>query len=301
MFKLKSKLVVAIMVMLGIIAFMSCEKNESIEQGVEKISETDLENLTDAFIYSTNLNENKSSSGIITDPEILEQRLLDDLSEKYGSEFVIEYNNNKPLFVFGDDNFKSLLNIQIEFNPDNEGETKKFIEDVFASSRKLYLTNQFSSSVNKKLAEFNSSLEDEMKNIFVKSIKENKINLSNLYNDIYAKINAFESNIRISSDITSEQKTLLLNGTLLSKVNLINSIEFADKYPLQLKKGWFKNLVKTIIKVIVTVVVVTVSTLVGMLVGSVTFNSNVVALCGVVGAVVGFKISEKINKWVETW
>ncbi len=59
----------------------------------------------------------------------MEQRLLDDMSEKYGSEFVIDYNNSKPLWDFKTNNLKSLPSIQIDFDLNNETETRKFIED----------------------------------------------------------------------------------------------------------------------------------------------------------------------------
>jgi len=125
--------------------------------------------------------------------------------------------------------------------------------------------------------------------------------LSNLNNIIYAKNNAFESIIRVSSDISDSGKTRLLNGTLLSKINLINTIEFADKYPLQLKKGWLKEFFKEVVKVITTVVITVTSTLVGMAVGSVTFDPGIVAITGTAGAVIGFMLSGKVNKWIETW
>jgi hypothetical protein len=295
------KLIIIISLFWG---FNSCQKDIIEKQEISAFSDKELNALTSSFEYSTNLYSKDLSTGIITKPKVVEQRLLFNMSEKYDNNINYEYKKQEPVWNLKITN-KSLPNIKVSFNEKNENELRAFIGNIFFQSEKLYLTSKLSPVMNKKVVELNDSLKKVMSNFFVENIKKNKssieINVNKLNNKIYSTLSMFETGIKYNIELTESQKTQLLNGILLSKVNLINTIEFAKKYPLKVKKGWFKNLIKEIVKVVVTVVVTITTTVTGVAAGMLTTNPSLAVLGGMVGFVAGIKLSKEINNWIETW
>lgn len=223
MLKLKSKLIVVIMVMFGITVFMGCEKKDDtkLRNSDSYISEQLVENLEDlnAF-YSEAIKQTKKNGKYKSSEDMfkeIEISVVKQCNEKLGSKFETEYKNLKEL---------------VESSKLKSTFSDSYVMSEYAKS--LYFDIQYDIG---NLFDDNSKPEYEL-----------------MVNAISLKLNDYKELVAVDNNLTEEDKLYIINSIESQLIMLPMTFSLADlafnNTNKSLKWGWFKRVWKKVVKFI---------------------------------------------------